>query len=74
MINIWFFHFDVIWFPTFSIPFQALLEGNATVEWQDIFGATPLHLAAAEVKLGPSLEANQFGVGRNASKSIKVTR
>ncbi len=31
------------------IPFQALLEGNATVEWQDIFGAMPLHLAAAEV-------------------------
>eukprot|EP00434_Breviolum_minutum_P024155 symbB.v1.2.021324.t1/scaffold1838.1/size108694/4 len=27
---------------------EALLEGNATVEWQDIFGATPLHLAAAE--------------------------
>lgn len=66
MINIWFFHFDVIWFPTFSIPFQALLEGNATVEWQDIFGATPLHLAAAEVKLGPSLEADQFGVGRKS--------
>ena len=66
MINRWSFHFDVIWFPMFSIPFQALLEGNATVEWQDIFGATPLHLAAAEVKLGPSLEASQFGVGRKS--------